>query len=208
MIKALPLLLALAGLVPAAQAQDTKAVDGKAAMCYGCHGIIGYQASFPQVYKVPKIAGQNAKYIAAALDAYRKGDRKHPTMRAVAGSLTDQDIADLAAFYEANGKGEAETAGPAVAELPAALKDKLVTCVACHGTNFDNTTDPGNPRLAGQYADYLKVTLHAYQTKDNHLVGRSNATMVGMAATLNDADIDLVAKFLAGLLGDVKTLPH
>ena len=187
---------------------DAKAGEKKNAMCIGCHAIVGYQASFPQIYKVPKISGQNAKYIAAALEAYRKGDRKHPTMRAVAGSLTDQDIADLAAFYEANGKTEGETAAPAAAELPAALKGKLAVCVTCHGTNFNNTTDPANPRLAGQHADYLKVSLHAYQTKDNHMVGRSNATMVGMAAALNDEDIDLAAKFLAGLPGEVKTVPH
>lgn len=64
-------------------------------MCIGCHGIAGYQASFPEVYKVPMISGQSAAYIAAALDAYRKGDRHHPTMRGVAESLSDQDIADV-----------------------------------------------------------------------------------------------------------------
>ena len=71
-------------------------------MCIGCHNIPGYQASFPEVYKVPKIAGQNAKYIVAALTAYRKGDRKHPTMRGDRRqSLSDQDMADIAAYYEA-----------------------------------------------------------------------------------------------------------
>jgi cytochrome c553 len=51
------------------------------------------------VYNVPYIAGQNAKYIEAALNAYKKGDRKHPTMRGIAETLTEQDIADLAAYY-------------------------------------------------------------------------------------------------------------
>ena len=83
----------------AAQAQDAKAGEKKIAMCIGCHGIPGYQASFPEVHKVPMIAGQNAKYIASALHAYAKGDRKHPTMHGIAASLTDQDIADVAAFY-------------------------------------------------------------------------------------------------------------
>lgn len=71
----------------------------KVPMCVGCHGIAGYKASFPTVYSVPKIGGQNAKYIENALLAYKNGDRKHPTMRAIAGSLSDQDIADLAAYY-------------------------------------------------------------------------------------------------------------
>ena len=75
-------------------------------MCIGCHGIKGYQASFPEVHKVPMISGQSAKYIVAALTAYKKGERKHPTMRAIAASLTEQDMADLAAYYEQQGKGE------------------------------------------------------------------------------------------------------
>ena len=214
-VQAIFLSLALAcGATLATQAQaeeikgDAKAGEKKNAMCIGCHGITGYQASFPQIYKVPKISGQNAKYIAAALEGYRKGDRKHPSMKAIAGSLTDQDIADLAAFYESSGKAESAATVPAQAELPEALKGKLATCVACHGANFNNTTDPANPRLAGQYADYLTVSLRAYQTKDKQLVGRGNATMGGMAATLNDKEIEAAAAYISNLPGDLKTVPH
>ncbi len=71
----------------------------KISMCIGCHGIPGYRASFPEVYRVPKIAGQNAEYIAAALRAYASGERTHPTMDAISRSLSEQDIADLAAYY-------------------------------------------------------------------------------------------------------------
>lgn len=189
---------------------DVKAGEKKNAMCIGCHGIEGYQASFPQIYRVPKISGQNGKYLVSALEAYRKGDRMHPTMRAIAGSLSDQDIADLSAYYESHGKDGAATASaaPAQAELPADLKDKMAVCVTCHGTNFNNTTDPANPRLAGQYADYLTVTLRAYQTEGNHLVGRSNATMGAMAKPLKEGEIEQIAKFLASLPGEVRTVPH
>ncbi|RPH42903.1 MAG: cytochrome c [Burkholderiales bacterium] len=83
----------------AAPAGNAEAGRAKASMCIGCHEIPGYKASFPNVYSVPMITGQSAKYIEASLVAYRKGDRSHPTMRAIAGSLTDQDIADLAALY-------------------------------------------------------------------------------------------------------------
>jgi len=72
---------------------------GKVSMCIGCHGIPGYRASFPEVYHVPKIAGQNAAYIEAALRQYASGARTHPTMDAISKSLSDQDIADLAAYY-------------------------------------------------------------------------------------------------------------
>ena len=67
--------------------------------CTGCHEIAGYKASYPTVYSVPKLYGQSAKYIESALLAYRKGDRAHPTMRGIAGSLSDQDISNLAAYY-------------------------------------------------------------------------------------------------------------
>ena len=210
-IKAITLCVALAAAATLAQAQvkgDAKAGEKKNAMCIGCHGIEGYQASFPQIYRVPKISGQNGKYLVAALEAYRKGDRMHPTMRAIAGSLTDQDIADLSAYYESHGVAKEAAAAPTQAELPAALKDKLAVCVTCHGTNFNNTTDPANPRLAGQYADYLSVSLRAYQTEGNHMVGRANATMAGMAKPLKEAEIDQIAKFLSGLPSDLKTVPH
>jgi cytochrome c553 len=209
----LTVFLALSFGASLTQAQDVKgdikAGERKNAMCIGCHGIVGYQSSFPQIYKVPKISGQNAKYIAAALDGYRKGDRKHPSMRGIAGSLTDQDIADLAVFYESHGKAaDAPAAQPAKAELPTALKDKLAACVACHGDNFNNTVDPANPRLAGQHADYLAVSLQAYKARDKAVVGRSNATMVGMVGTLSDAEIKQIANYLAGLPGELKTMPN
>ncbi|MGS0742690.1 c-type cytochrome [Glaciimonas sp. GG7] len=100
-------LLALAGVATCvanfAAAADivgnAKAAENKVSMCIGCHGIPGYKASFPEVYQVPMLGGQSAKYIENALAAYKKGDRQHPTMRGVAVSLSDQDMADLAAYY-------------------------------------------------------------------------------------------------------------
>jgi len=72
-------------------------------MCTGCHTIPGYQSSFPKVYHVPKIGGQSQKYIEAALHAYKKGERSHPTMQAIAAGLTDKQIADIAAYYSERG---------------------------------------------------------------------------------------------------------
>ena len=91
--------LMLAGGVAAQDVKgDPEAGGKKNGMCIGCHAIEGYRASYPVVYSVPKINGQTQRYIELALMAYRNGDRDHPTMRAIAGSLTDQDIADLAAY--------------------------------------------------------------------------------------------------------------
>ena len=96
-------LLALAGIANVAQAADVvgdaKVAVNKVAMCIGCHGIPGYKATFPEVYQVPMIGGQSAKYIASALNAYKKGERKHPSMRGIAEGLSDKDIADVAAYY-------------------------------------------------------------------------------------------------------------
>jgi cytochrome c553 len=95
----------LAGAACSASAADLVgnpiAARGKVAMCIGCHGIADYRTAFPEVYRVPRLGGQNAKYIENALHEYKKGDRKFPTMRAIASSLSDQDIADIAAYYAA-----------------------------------------------------------------------------------------------------------
>jgi cytochrome c553 len=84
---------------PAAPAGDAQKGRDKVSMCSGCHGILGYKASYPELYSVPMIAGQNAKYIEAALTAYQKAQRNHPTMDAIAASLSGQDIANIAAYY-------------------------------------------------------------------------------------------------------------
>jgi cytochrome c553 len=102
-MKKLFVLIALASLAQVSAAADVKgdatAAKNKVAMCVGCHGIPGYKASFPEVYRVPMLGGQSEKYIIAALNAYKKGERKHPSMVGIAAGLSDQDIADVAAYY-------------------------------------------------------------------------------------------------------------
>jgi len=99
----LPCLAVAQGAAPAQEQQaaqgDAEAGRNKSATCIGCHEIPGYKSSFPSVYYVPRIIGQSARYIESALKAYRKGDRNHPTMTAIAAGLSDRDIADLAAYY-------------------------------------------------------------------------------------------------------------
>jgi cytochrome c553 len=103
------LVLALAASAPAVAQQAAKgnpdAAKNKVSMCVGCHGIPDYKTAYPSVYHVPKIAGQSADYLAAALNAYKSGDRVHPSMQGIAKSLSDQDIADLAAYYAAAAGG-------------------------------------------------------------------------------------------------------
>jgi len=68
-------------------------------MCEGCHGIPDWRTAFPEVYSVPRLGGQHAEYIVKALQEYKSGEREHPSMRSIAASLSDQDMADLAAYY-------------------------------------------------------------------------------------------------------------
>jgi cytochrome c553 len=91
---------AAAGPLAAAEG-NAAAGNEKNSMCAGCHGIPGYKTAFPEVYSVPKIGGQHAAYIVKALQAYKSGERTHPSMRAIAATLSEQDMADLAAYYAA-----------------------------------------------------------------------------------------------------------
>ena len=78
---------------------DPAAGKEKTTMCSGCHGSPGFRAAYPETFQVPMIGGQNAAYIVSALKAYKAGERNHPTMKAIAASLTEKDMADLAAYY-------------------------------------------------------------------------------------------------------------
>ena len=190
---------------------NAQAGEQKNAMCIGCHGIVGYQSSFPEVHKVPMISGQNAAYLASALQAYLKGERKHPTMRGVAISLTEQDIADLSAYYAQHGKSGTE--------LPAAPKrqpDARVAallqkgaCVSCHGDNFAKPIDPSYPKIAGQHADYLFVALKSYkETGKNAYVGRSNGVMAGVVGQFSNDELKALAQYIGKVQGDLQVVPQ
>jgi len=105
-------ILALAAGIAAAfgahAAGDAAAGKNKVFQCQGCHGIADWKTAFPEVYRVPKLGGQKPAYIAAALTAYKSGEREFATMRAIAADLSDKDIEDLAAYYGAEAVNTAE----------------------------------------------------------------------------------------------------
>jgi cytochrome c553 len=193
---------------PAAPANTPKSIEAKTAMCFGCHGIVGYKSSFPEVYRVPKIAGQGAKYIAAALNAYKTGDRKHPTMRAIATSLSDQDIQDIAAYYEREGKADAKPLADKPGREPstqvAALMQKAA-CASCHGANLSRPIDPSYPKISGQYADYVFVALKAYKTENNPSVGRNNGIMGAIAKQFSNTELKALANYVGSLDSEMET---
>jgi len=98
----------LAVTLPVQAAGDPKAGQLKTSMCAGCHGIPGWRTAYPSVYSVPKLGGQHADYIVAALKAYKTGERDHPSMKGIAGSLSDQDMEDIAAYYASSYSGPAK----------------------------------------------------------------------------------------------------
>jgi len=100
----LPLLMSLPA--HAQTGGSAEAAKGKVSMCIGCHGIPMYKTAFPEVYSVPMIAGQSADYIVKALQAYRAGERSHPTMQGIARGLSDRDMADVAAYYGVSGRAD------------------------------------------------------------------------------------------------------
>ena len=152
--------------------------------CTGCHGIPGYNNTYP-TYKVPKIGGQNETYLVSALKAYRSGERKHATMQAQAQSMTDQDIENIAAWLA---RFEKEPAGETSA-APEAISAQVQVCASCHG-NDGLAADPSYPALAGQYASYLEHALKSYRNGT-----RKNAIMGGFAANLTDQDIAGIAEW-------------
>lgn len=97
----------LAAALPVQAAGDPKAGQLKTSMCAGCHGIPGWRTAYPSVFSVPKLGGQHAEYIVAALKGYKTGERSHPSMKGIAASLSEQDMEDLAAYYASSYSGPA-----------------------------------------------------------------------------------------------------
>ena len=196
--------------VNAQEAGDAKAGATKIAMCIGCHGIKGYQASFPEVYKVPKISGQTAAYIVSALTAYQKGERKHPTMKSIAASLTAKDMADIAAYYENHGKDTAAAVPEKAADASGKVAELVAkgACTSCHGANLNKPMVPGYPKIAGQHKDYLYVALKSYKSENQATWGRNNGVMGGVAKQFSNAELKEIAAYVGSLPSDLKTVPE
>lgn len=175
------MLSTFASALPAAQG-NAEAAKGKISMCIGCHGIPGYRTSYPEVYPVPKLGGQHADYIVSALAAYRSGERSHPTMRGIAGGLSEQDMADLAAYYSAGAQPPA---------TPPSANDKAQVCAACHGADGNSPT-PAFPRLAGQQRDYIFQALQDYKAGR-----RKNPIMAAQVANLGKEDMEALATWFS-----------
>ena len=174
---------AVCAQAPAAAPATRKRPRRKSQMCQGCHGIPGWRTAYPEVYRVPKIAGQHPPYLVKALQEYKSGERTHPSMRAIAASLSDRH-GDLAAYYAQLGTADGEqmtttlriARSPrrlpllarrrrrdAAADLEAGKQKVKEVCQACHGMD-GNSPIPDYPKLGGQYPDYLAKALRDYKS--------------------------------------------
>jgi cytochrome c553 len=174
-------ILALAPLAAQADAENGRKL---AYACMGCHGIENYKNAYPK-YSVPKLGGQSATYIVAALAEYDAGARWHPTMQGYAASLSEQDRADLAAWFAA--QSARKPGAKPVGQLP----ESAAACTACHGTDgIGNVAE--TPMLAGQHADYLEQTLNDYR-----LGKRTNPVMGSFAKALTREEIRALSEYFA-----------
>lgn len=185
-----PTLMAL-GLGILATASMTANAEGNAEKgkvlaytCLGCHGVPNYKNAYPS-YSVPRLGGQHAKYLEAALKEYANGERGHPTMHAQAATMNDQDRADIAAYLHG-------APLPPNQEVVGTPPPATQTCVACHGADGAKTIMEDYPILAGQHADYIVQALKEYKSGK-----RKNAVMAGIVTGVDEKDFPALAQFFS-----------
>ena len=204
-------MLAAVLATPAMAAGDAAAGEKKAAVCAACHGQDGNSPGGD----FPSLAGQGEKYLAKQLADYKSGARKNAIMQGQAGGLSEQDMADLAAFYA----GKTIKGGSAKAELVAQGErlyrggnpaSGVAACAGCHGPAGQGIEAAGFPALAGQHATYTEAQLRAFRAagrKDigapayrvNDADGDALGMMQAVAAKMSDTDIQAVASYIRGL---------
>jgi cytochrome c553 len=197
------LLAGLAGLVMAlaapAQAADVAAGQAKSAMCAACHGADGNSA----VPTFPKLAGQGAKYAAKQLAEFKSGARVDPSMKGIVMALTEEDMANLGAYFSS------QAAKPAAANDDGSLalgenvyrggitETKTPACLACHGPTGQGNDPAVYPSLAGQHATYTAKALRDFRSGAR--ANDPNGMMRDVAKRMTDAEIDAVANYIQGL---------
>ena len=179
---------------------DGDAVRGQvlAFTCAGCHGISGAVNAYPN-YHVPRLGGQNADYIEVALQGYRDGLRSHPTMQAQAADLSDQEIADLAAYFASRDADADIGIYTASAADMRAGEEKSAVCTACHGA-VGIAESQQWPNLAGQHGSYLLESMQQYRRAE-----RNDPTMSALMSELDDETLEQLAAFYAAKPGLFQT---
>jgi cytochrome c553 len=169
-----------------AEVDPVEAGKAAAAGCAGCHGEIG----ITKMPGIPSLVGQEPAYLVSAMTAYKNGQRKNDTMKAMIAPLADANLTNIALFYALQNPGRAQTPAQGSATAGEALAG---ACAACHGTQ-GISGNPSSPSLAGQDPQYFAAALHAYQDGT-----RSNTTMKALVAGIDDTAAKNLAAYYAGL---------
>jgi cytochrome c553 len=196
-VTALTLTLAVAASGPALAAGTAgNAARGKVLSytCLGCHGIEDYRNPYPD-YDVPRLGGQHADYIVAALQGYRSGARAHATMQVQAATLSDQDMQDIATYFASQ-----TVVKPDLTGAPPPPPKVTQLCVSCHGKDGIGVSS-AYPSLAGQHDNYIEQALEEYKNGE-----RKNPIMATFVVNLTPQDISEIAQYYAGLKPGLKTL--
>ena len=198
---AIAAVLAALGTAAPALGQDqgsAEAGQSKSAVCAACHGADGNSVN-PEW---PSLAGQHASYLVTQLEAFKNGERQNPLMTPMAMPLSEQDMADLAAWFSSQTLVPKE-ADPALVEQGQRLyrggdaERNIAACIACHGPTGQGNPLAGYPVVAGQHAAYAEATLKAYRAGERR--SDSSQMMRNVAANLTDADIRALASYVQGL---------
>ncbi len=188
-------------------AGDAQAGKSKTQVCVACHGPDGNSPS-PQF---PKLAGLGEKYLLKQLENIQSGAREVPQMTGMLDGMSEQDLADIAAYYDSQqrqlaGAGEEDLALGEKVYRGGNLETGVPACTGCHSPSGQGNDPAGYPALGGQYADYIAKQLRAFRRgahDPEHAEARTNdgdaAPMRGVAAYMTDREIDAVANFIAGL---------
>ena len=183
---------------------DAAAGKNQTVVCSACHGADGNSA----VPTFPKLAGQGEKYLVKQLKDIRDGARSVPTMAGQLDGKSDQDLADISAFYAAQSQSGGQTAPELLAlgekvYRSGVAERKVAACTACHSPTGSGNAPAGFPALAGQHAEYIASQLRAYRKGYEDASGRTNdgdsKIMRTTAFGLSDGEIDAVSSYIAGL---------
>lgn len=200
-MKHLLLIASIAGLSmlsTAFAAGDAAAGKTKAATCSACHGPDGNSP----VPTFPKIAGQHAGYLAKQLKEFKSGERTDATMIGMVAPLSEQDMADLSAFYASQAVSVGQSAedkvevGQMVYRAGNAATG-VSACAACHGPAGYGNPMAGFPSLGGQHADYTVAQLKNFRTAAR--ANDAGSMMRNIAKKMSDAEIEAVAQYIQGL---------
>ncbi len=181
-----------------AMAGDAATGKAKTAVCAGCHGPDGNSPA----PNFPKLAGQHESYIIKQLHDFKSGKRKNPIMSAQVAALSDEDMANVAAYFPSQKTKIGTTAEDKLAAGQSIYRagnaaSGVAACAACHGPSGSGNPQAGFPRLSGQHATYVAAQLKTFRSGE-----RSNDAgnmMRGVASKLSDAEIEAVAQYVQGL---------